>query len=175
MALQALRSTNSGSIIVLFYDHSPISGKIKFINVLIDVWKLGLKDCFGRRRMTDKEWNKMLDNYAEQGAELEPLSVEEAKWLVKHGLRIAGEIGTPCPPEFQQFQDIIGNLSSITVDGSLYKCFSCNHIDLPENIVERIKKVAKRELKSGVAGTPDEEFIWFGCAQCGSKNSNEVF
>ncbi len=175
MVLQALRSNDPGSVMVLFYDHSLISGKIQFLNVLIDLWKLGLKDSFGQRRMTEKEWNKMLDEYAERGAELDSCSTEEAKWLVKHGLRIAKEIGTPIPPEFQEFQGVIGDLSSITVEGSLYKCFSCTKNDLPENIVERIKKVAKRELKSGAAGTPREEIIWFSCANCGSKNSDEVF
>jgi len=175
MALQTLRSTDSGSIMVLFYDNSPISGKIKFVNVLVDVWKLGVKDCFGQRRMTEKEWKRMLKKYAERGAELEPCSVEEAQWLVQYGLRIADEIGTPRPKEFEQFRDIIGDLSSVIVEGSLYKCFSCNKNDLQTNQVERIKKVAQRELKTGVAGTPKEEIIWFSCADCGSKDSDTVF
>ena len=175
MALQALRSTDPGSIIVLFYDHSPISGKIKFINILVDVWKLGLKDAFGQRRLTEKEWNRLLDEYKGRGATLKPYPIEDAKWLVQHGLRIADEIGTLRPKEFEQFKDIIGDFSSIVVSGSLYKCFSCNKKDLPENIVARIKKVAQRELKSKVAGTPAEEIIWFSCIDCGAKNSDEVF
>ncbi len=175
MTLQALHSTDPGSIIILFYDNSPISGKIKFVNVLVDVWKLGVKDSFGQRRMTEKEWKRMLNEYAERGATLESCSVEEAKWLVKHGLRIADEIGTPRPKEFEQFQDIIGDFSSIKVEGSLYKCFSCNKNDLQTSQVERIKRVAQRELKTGIAGTPKEEVIWFSCAGCGSKDSDKTF
>lgn len=175
MGLQALRSSDHGSIMVLFYESASFSNKIKFVNVLVDLWKLGVKDCFGQRRMTEKEWKRMLNKYAERGAKLELCSVEEAKWLVQHGLRIADEIGTPRPKEFEQFRDIIGDFSSVVVEGSLYKCFSCNKKDLQDYQVERIKKVAQRELKNGVAGTPAEEIIWFSCANCGSKDSDKTF
>ncbi len=164
MATEAFRSTDPGSIMVLFTGMLP-NRKREFVNILVDVWKLGLKDCFGRHGMSEWEWKGMLREYKEGGIELLSCSLKDAQRLVKHGLRIAEHVGTPLPPEFDEFSHLV-DLSSVDITGSLYKCFKCGKGELSDEQVAIITQVAREELKTGVAGTPDEEKIYFVCEAC---------
>ncbi len=73
------------------------------------------------------------------------------------------------PGEFEEFSYILGDLDSVEVTGSLYKCFKCGKEDLSDEIVEQIKEVTLDDVAAGVCGTEDETRIYFVCDKCKRK------
>ena len=144
-------------------------GTICYATMLIDLWKLGLKDSFGsfsvKRKKFDEMYDKMMERLArgDEPAYFHPTTIEEAKWLVAQGLRIASAVGTPASRHWIR---IVGELSGVSISGSLYKCFSCERGELDPEIDSYILDIARDEGKQGVAGTPEESIIHLECAKC---------
>ncbi len=90
----------------------------------------------------------------------------EALWAIKYGLKIANEVKTCIPKEFEEYKYILGDMESIKVEGSLYKCFKCGKGELPEDVVETIKEVTRHDMTMGICGTPSETMIYFLCDEC---------
>ncbi|MFQ6137386.1 MAG: hypothetical protein ACE5PM_09445, partial [Candidatus Hydrothermarchaeales archaeon] len=69
-----------------------------------------------------------------------------------------------------------GDMDGIEVGGSLYKCFECGKGELSEEVVETIKEVTRRDMRSGVCGTPEETMIFFVCEDCknGAGDVDEI-
>ncbi|MGC9308802.1 MAG: SEC-C metal-binding domain-containing protein [Thermoplasmatota archaeon] len=137
------------------------NGNLAFIAVLVDEWKMGLKDCFGSYNAPQNRVQDIKTRLPHQDA-----SLEACKKLIKRGLQIARTVGTQIPPEFHQFKDIIGGLDDISVEGSLYKCFKCGTGDLHKEEVDLLKHVARKEVQRGVCGTPEELQIILLCDEC---------
>jgi hypothetical protein len=139
-----------------------------FAVLLVDFWKLGLKDAFGSKRMSGDEFAAATTMFVEDnemaGIELEDVTVEEVKQRIARGIRIAKEVGTP--PADKKFLEILGNVNEFEANGSLYKCYSCGKGELSGKVCNEILEVAKRELNSGVAGTPKEKQIYYECKSC---------
>ena len=144
-------------------------GTVCYATMLIDLWKLGLKDSFGsfsvKRKKFDEMYDKMMERLArgDEPAYFHPTTIEEAKWLVAQGLRIASAVGTPASRHWIR---IVGELSGVSISGSLYKCFSCERGELDPEIDSYILDIARDEGKQGVAGTPEESIIHLECAKC---------
>ncbi|MBS7635124.1 hypothetical protein KEJ34_06520 [Candidatus Bathyarchaeota archaeon] len=140
-----------------------------FTYLLIDLWKLGLKDGFGSLSMEkerfDEMFNAMVEEVTEQGFNYHPIDISEAKWLVAQGLRIAEKVGIKAVS--QKWINIVGDLSEIKIDGSLYKCYKCERGELPPEADNYILKIAKREVR--IAGTPKETKLLFLCKNCERK------
>jgi hypothetical protein len=159
---KVMKTTGEGSHAVIVAREKP-NGNLQYINVLVDAWKMGLKDCFGSHNIPKLEFYNMVEGAGEPYVDY---GLDEALWLIKHGLRIAREVGTPVPDKFKEFEYILGDMGGIEVGGSLYKCFRCGRGELTEGEVEKIKEVAKRDMDAGVCGTPDETMIYFTCSDC---------
>ena len=144
------------------------NGTLAFIAVLVDEWKMGLKDCFGSYNAPQ---NRVQDIKAQ--LPYQEASLAACKKLIKRGLQIARTVGTQIPPEFQQFNDIIGGLDDVTIEGSLYKCFKCGTRDLPESDVEFIKEVTRDEVRQGICGTSEELKIYFVCDECTNESQTD--
>ncbi|MBI4451619.1 hypothetical protein HY642_06610 [Candidatus Woesearchaeota archaeon] len=142
-----------------------VDGRIDYASTLIDLWKLGLKDCFGEKGVPQKRFQEVMQAYS-RGITLVPCDSAEARWLIRQGLRIARVVGTPMPREFEELGQIYGDINSVVVEGSLYKCFECEKGQLPAPVVSKILRVAKQELAQGIAGTPDETILFFVCEMC---------
>lgn len=131
------------------------------ISFLIDFWKLGLKDYF----RTPHRIRYVANTYSQSFTQI---TKEEAlKYLVR-GYTIAKKVGTPITPECQKWLEAFGVIKYKT-KGSLYKCYLCDEEDLTSEQVERILEIAKKELKTGVAGTPQEEPLEENCEKCESE------
>lgn len=153
-------SDSEGSKIVIV-SRKKSNNNFEFISVLVDVWKMGLKDCYGRFNASEDDLFETLNK-----TDFINVSLDDCKKVIKRGLLITKEVGTKIPKEFGQFKGIIGNLDSIEVSGSLYKCFKCGEGDLSDNVVEVIKKVTIQDMNRGVCGTPEEQMIYFVCNKC---------
>lgn len=157
-----MKTTGGGSHAVVVAREKP-NGNLQYISVLVDAWKMGLKDCFGSHDISKLEFYNRV-----KGADVPYVDygLEEALWLIKLGLRIAGKVGTPVPAEFKEFGYILGDMDGIEVGGSLYKCFRCGRGELTDGEVEEIKEVAKQDMDAGVCGTPEETMVYFTCIDC---------
>lgn len=153
-----------GSVVVVVAREKP-DGMLQYISVLIDEWKMGLKECHGSHGAAKLEFHNMLKQMEEAGG-FEEITLKEAVWHVKHGLRIANALGTSVPREFWEFKYVLGDMEAVEVGGSLYKCFNCGKGELSEEVVEAIKKVTRRDVEAGVCGTPEETPIFFTCKEC---------
>jgi len=145
------------------------NGKLQFISVLVDEWKMGLKDCFGEHDIPKKEFDKLVamqPDYADA-------NLNECKEIIKRGILIAETLGLRIPREFREFKYILGNLDNVEVTGSLYKCFECGKGDLPDEIVEQIKEVTLHDVAAGVCGTEDETMLYFVCDKCKGEEEGE--
>ena len=167
----ALRTeVGSGSVLLLVARMLP-RGRVCFTNLLIDLWKLGLKDGFGCESMEKDRFDKMLNVMVEEagrrGIQYHHIDISEAKWLVAQGIRIAEKVGTK--PVERRWIDIVGDISGVKIEGSLYKCYACERGELNPEADELILKVARREIK--IAGTPKEAKIVFLCSECEKKAS----
>lgn len=160
-----LKTRGEGSHVIVVSREMP-NGNIQFVSPLVDVWKMGLKDCAGADNTSKSDFHQMLSFADAERLGYENISLEEALWMVKHGLRIAKEVGTPTPKEFKKFKYILGDMSNVEVRGSLYKCYKCGKGELSSDIVEEIKEVTKHDTKRGICGTPKEIIIYFMCENC---------
>lgn len=141
----------------------------QYISLLVDEWKMGLKDCFGSYNASKAIIESLLSK-----ADYVKTDIRECKKLVKRGIRIVEELRLKLPKEFEKYKGIIGNMDDVDVSGSLYKCFSCGEGDLKDEIVRMIKEVTLEDVKRGVCGTPDETMVYFTCDKCKeTENSDE--
>jgi len=147
-------------------------GTVCYGSFLIDLWKLGLKGSFGsfsiRTRKFDRIYNEMIESYssAEEPSYFSPIDVNEAKWLVAQGIRVAEAVETPYS---KRYVPIAGDISHVKISGSLYKCFSCEKGELPPEIDDEILSIARAEGIRSMPGTPREAAIYFECERCRGK------
>lgn len=138
--------------------------------LLVDLWKLGLKDGWGHERITLQEFNDFRDSimeaFAKDGIEIADADITDVKWVVAQGIRLAEAVGTPKVD--RKWVDMVGDLSAIKLGGSLYKCYNCGRGELSEEDCAEALEVAKEELRTGVAGTPEESAVYFECKRCES-------
>ncbi len=127
---------------------------------------MGLKGCIVRNSISRFEYKKLLSSFERNGIKLERISLNEAHWHIQYGLRIARAVGTHIPREFLKYDHILGDYKRVQVSGSLYKCFLCGKGELPEHIVEFIKKITREDMEEGLCGTEDETHIIFVCQSC---------
>ena len=138
------------------------NGNLQFASFMVDVWKMGLKDCFGKKDVAKSDFNKIvaqMPQYAEA-------DLEECKEIIKQGVLITESLGLKIPKGFSECKYILGDLDSVEVTGSLYKCFECGKGNLPDEIVEQIKTVTLHDVAAGSCGTEDETMIYFVCEDC---------
>ncbi|MDG7027495.1 MAG: hypothetical protein JRN16_03690 [Nitrososphaerota archaeon] len=147
-------------------------GTICYSSFLVDFWKLGLKDSYGSFSLKTKKFDRTFEKMMERlerngGGYFHPIEIEEAKWLVAQGLRIADAVGTPSS---RHWVKIVGDIEGVRIEGSLYKCFRCERGELPDEVDRRILSVAKDEGRRRVAGTPEEQTLYFVCDNCRSES-----
>ena len=151
---------------ILFINIKDIQKKKIFtLSFLIDLFKLGLKD-FSMYNESARSLIRRIN--ARDDVEFEEILKADAANLLARGLAIAKEVGTTISVDCQKWLENLG-IPKIILTGSLYKCFLCEKGELPEETVKKILEIAKRELQSGVAGTEEEEMIFFVCDSCTSK------
>lgn len=156
-----------GSRAVLIARAKP-DNTYQYVSLLVDEWKMGLKDCFGSYNAPKDIIESLLS-----GADYVETDIQKCKKLVKRGIRIAEELRLKLPKEFKKYKSIIGDIGNIDVGGSLYKCFSCGKEDLGNEEVEMIKDITLKDVKRGVCGMPNETIVYFKCEKCkGTENEN---
>jgi len=160
---KVLRSKPQGSIIIIVAREHPDDKNIQFISLLIDVWKMGLKDGMGSHKILKNSFMKKISSMPNEFIET---TLPEVHWLVKQGLRIAKEMNTRIPREFDEYKYILGKLDDTEVKGSLYKCFKCEKGELSNDDVALIKSVAIEDIAAGVCGTPHEIILYVTCDKC---------
>ncbi|MFH1849334.1 MAG: SEC-C metal-binding domain-containing protein [archaeon] len=141
----------------------------EMVSILVDEWKMGLKDAFGNFNMPKEQ----LDEYI-RGGDFREADIDECKKLIKRGILIAKGLGLGLPKEYGQCKGIAGNIESIEISGSLYKCYACGENDLSEETISLIKEVTLKDVRKGVCGTPQETELYFTCEDCKGKNSWEA-
>ncbi len=170
---------DSGSISIVIARRLP-HDLFCFAYFLVDLWKVGIKDAFGKDRLSRDKFEEFRELYMynadESGLDFEDMDISEVKQYISRGIRIAKAVGTA--PVDNALLATVGNLEGFEDHGSLYKCYKCGEGELGDEQCNRILKVAKKELKSGVAGTPDEKRIYVKCSLCrhaegGRANSSE--
>ena len=162
---KVLKSKTEGSYAIIVMRERP-DGRFQYINVLIDAWKMGLKKCFGSHSITMQDFQRQVIVRVGGMKMLKEISLSEAQWAIKYGLRIANEVNIRIPKEFDEFKYILGNIDDIKVNGSLYKCYKCEKGELSDEEVELIKKVTETDMASGTCGTPLESLLFFICDKC---------
>lgn len=170
--LDVFRTKSKGSYHIII-SRIKSNKQIQSIIILIDAWKMGLKDVIVHDPITRFQYKILLTDYTRNLSELERISLEEAYWHIQYGLRIARAVGTCIPKEFFKNSNIIGNYSQVQVMGSLYKCYECEKGELSEDIIEEIKNITKEDMKNGVCGTESETLVFFTCQTCQEKNLPE--
>ncbi len=164
----------SGSV-SLVVARRNVDGTICYTIMLIDLWKLGLKDSFGsfsiKRMKFDAIYDKMIEKLARQDEPVyfHPIEIEQAKWLVAQGLRIANAVGTPSSRHWVR---IVGDISAVSIPGSLYKCSTCERGELDTEIDRNILSIARDEGRKGVAGTPQESMVYYACSKCSGEGQS---
>lgn len=146
------------------------NGNLQFISVLVDEWKMGLKDCFGSHDISKKEFNKLVARLPSSYADAD---LNECKEIIKRGILIAETLDLRIPRELREFKHILGDLDKVEVTGSLYKCFECGKGDLSEDVVEQIKEVTLQDIAAGVCGSEGETMLYSVCDKCGEKEEEE--
>jgi hypothetical protein len=162
---KVLKSKTDGSYAIIVMRERP-DGRFQYINVLIDAWKMGLKNCFGSHNITMQDFQRQVIVRVGGMKMLAEVDLSEAQWAIKSGLRIANEVNTRIPKEFEEFKYILGNMDDIKVEGSLYKCYKCGKGELSDELVELIKKFTKIDVAAGTCGTPLETPLFFMCDKC---------
>lgn len=147
-------------------------GTLCYASFLVDLWKLGLKDSYGSFSLKTKKFDGMFEEMMERlerngGGYFHPIEIDEAKWLVAQGLRIADAVGAPSS---RHWVKIVGDIEGVRIAGSLYKCFRCERGELPDEVDGSILSIARDEGRRRVAGTREEQAIYFVCDNCNSES-----
>ena len=156
-------SNPKGSRMVVISRIKP-NGRFEMASMLVDEWKMGLKDGFGNYNLSKDQ----LDEYTHR-VEFRETTIEECKRLIKRGIFITKSLGLKLPKEYEQCSRIIGNIDSTAINGSLYKCYACGEKDLNEETIAIIKEVTLKDVSKLVCGTPNETMIYFTCDECKEK------
>ncbi len=168
---KTLMSDTKGSKSVVVARERP-DGNIQFISVLVDEWKMGLKNCFGSRNVSKNRFHR--EAIQNVNAEFIDVGLDECKWTIKQGIRIAEAVGARIPREFYQLKDIVGSLDDVHITGSLYKCYICSKGELSDREINFIKEITHQDMARGVCGTPDETCMIFVCDECKNKPRDEL-
>jgi len=167
LKLHFLLSDSDGSQILLVYVKNNEYKNGLTLSFLIDFFKLGLKDFY----TTSKNINTIVRM---SGTDFFEITKAEALKLLVNGLTIAKAVGTPISPGCKLWLDKFG-VSKYKIKGSLYKCFNGDGGELSDKQVAKILAIAKKELQSGVAGTPAEEIIEEYCSECAEEDLDVDF
>lgn len=161
-------SNDPGSKMVVVSRMKP-NGNFEMASMLVDEWKMGLKDGFGSYNFTKDK----LQDYIER-LDFSEVTLEECKIHIKRGILIAKSLDLRLPKEYGEYNKIIGNIDSVEVNGSLYKCYLCGKGDLGEEAISKIKEVTLKDVRNGVCGTPDETMIYFVCDKCKEDGEHDI-
>jgi len=163
------RTDVGGGSVSLIVARSLSGNEVCFACLLIDLWKVGLKDGFGKRSMMKDEFDEMFESMVRdaeaRGIHYHPIDISEAKWLVAQGIRIAENVGTT--PVNKKWVYVVGDISRVKIGGSLYKCYRCEKGELQPKDDEFILEVARSGME--LAGSPEETKIEFVCEKCMRK------
>ena len=88
---KVLKSKSEGSYAIVV-SRERTDGKIQYIALLIDVWKMGLKDCFGSHSITKQDFQRKIMKMWGNLSIFAEISLAEALQTVKYGLMIAKEV-----------------------------------------------------------------------------------
>jgi len=132
-------------------------GNLQAMFILLDLWKRGIRDCFVDADLTEEELKEQVERRGE--VPFKEISFEEFQRLIRWGLEIAKQVGTPIPEEFRIWGKMLGDLSKVPPPkGSLYKCAKCGG-DLPDEVVELMKQYAQQ----------DDIQFYILCRKCGGQ------
>ncbi len=162
---KVLKSKSEGSYAIVV-SRERTDGKLQYIALLIDVWKMGLKDGFGSHSITKQDFQRKIIRMWGTLSIFAEISLAEALQTVKYGLRIAKEVKTRIPREFEEYRYILGDMDDVKVEGSLYKCFKCGKGELSDDEVELIKEITRHDVAAGVCGTMAETMVYLVCDEC---------
>lgn len=87
------------------------NGNLVFGAYLVDVWGLGLKDCFGKVNLSEKEFlDRVLPMLGRGGGGFVKAEESLARTLIWGGYAWAQEHRFRVPPEFKKWQGLVGEL-----------------------------------------------------------------
>jgi len=145
-----------GMVSVVIARKKP-DGNLQAMFILLDLWKKGIRDCFVDADLTEEELKEQVERRGE--VPFKEISFEEFQKLIRWGLEIARQVGTPIPEEFRIWGKMLGDLSKVPPPkGSLYKCAKCGG-DLPDEVVELMKQYAQQ----------DDIQFYILCRKCGGQ------
>jgi hypothetical protein len=130
---KVLKSKTEGSYAIIVVRERP-DGKYQHIVVLIDAWKMGLKNCFGSHSITMQDFQRKVISRVGGPKMVKEISLSEAQWAIKYGLRIAKEVNTHVPKEFEEVEmikkvtehDVAAGICGTPSETILYyKCNKC--------------------------------------------------
>lgn len=107
-----LKTKTEGSYVITVA-RERTDGKLQYIALLIDAWKMGLKDGYGSNSITKQDFQRKVITKLGGANMLTEISLSEALWSIKYGLRITKEVKTHIPREFEEYKYILGDVESI--------------------------------------------------------------
>lgn len=145
----------SGVATVVVSRKNP-DGSLRAMFLSLDLWKVGIRDCFVDTRITEEELTKAIQQIRPP---LEEKTLPECQQLVKWAETISREVHYPLPWEYHHWIGMLDDMSRVPLpEGSLYRCAKCGG-NLPPKAVDLLKQYALR---------PDIQF-YLACRKCGGE------
>ena len=156
---------DNGTYAIMIAREKP-EGNLQFIAVLVDLWKRGLKDCYGSMNLSKRKFNESIKKLPH--IKLIDADLNKCKKVIKQGLRIAEALDAKIPDDFYKLKGIVGNLDDISVTGSIYKCHRCGG-DISDGAVSVIKEMAQQGILLEAETGRDPMMTVPVCDKCGNK------
>ncbi len=151
------QSEDAGMITAVVTRKRP-DGELQALFILLDLWKKGMRDCFMDSRISMEQFQEKARKLSEPHPIIET-KIENIQRLVKYALRIAREVKTEIPWEYQYWSWMLGDMRNVPeLGGSLYKCPKCGD-DLPQQTVDLMKEHAQS----------DDIQFYILCRKCGGE------
>lgn len=143
-----------------------IDGNLAFGSFLIDVWGIGLKDCFGDIGVPPRRFEReMLNKHSDVA--YRPCNLDYAQRLIWDGVEHATKYGFKTPKEFRDWRKIVGQPAADTSpiefgkDGELLVIGEIDDIakrmgTTPEKAMERINQHGHFVSELDPDGLPEE-------------------
>ncbi|MBM3213627.1 hypothetical protein FJZ36_01705 [Candidatus Poribacteria bacterium] len=145
----------SGVAVAVVSRKNP-DGSLRAMFLSLDLWKVGIRDCFVDSGMTDAQLTNEVNQYQPPLAEK---TLPECQQLIKWAETISREVGHSIPWEYEHWASMLDDMRRVPPpSGSLYKCAKCGD-DLPPKAAELLKQYALR---------PEIQF-YLVCRKCGGE------
>jgi len=138
--------TPSGLVAVVAVAREYPNGRLNTLIIIVDFWRRGIVDARHWISMSRSEFRRYIQERFGTQVKFREASLEECRRLAARGLRVAQELGTPIPFDFQTGKGVLGELAAdVAALSNPFICSQCQG-ELDDESIARLRATAGYDM-----------------------------